>query len=158
MGIRFAGLIHDIGKIRVPAEILTHPSKLAEAEMTIIRTHPTIGYEILKNIEFPWPIAQAVLQHHERMDSSGYPLGLFKDDIILEARILGVADVVEAMASHRPYRPSLGIDKALEEIIHNRGKLYDTLAVESCVRLFKKKGFKFNEEDKTSSNYDSNLV
>ncbi len=147
MGIRFAGLIHDIGKIRVPAEILTHPNGLTEAEMTIIMTHPNIGYEILKDIEFPWPIAQTVLQHHERMNGSGYPQGLLKEDIIVEARILGVADVVEAMASHRPYRPSLGINKALEEIIHNSGKLYDTIAVESCVRLFKKKGFKFSEND-----------
>ncbi len=144
-GIRFAGIIHDIGKIRVPSEILTHPNGLTEAEMGIIRTHPLVGYEILKNIEFPWPIAQAVLQHHERINGSGYPSGLLNEDIIVEAKILAVADVVEAMASHRPYRPSLGIDQALDEIKTNRGKLYDPVAVDSCVKLFNKKGFKLEK-------------
>ncbi len=144
-GIRFAGLIHDIGKIRVPTEILTHPGVLTEAEIRIIRTHPSTGYEILKNVEFPWPIAPAILQHHERLDGSGYPSGLMKDDIIIEAKILAVADVVEAMASHRPYRPSLGLDRALEEIDSNSGILYEPLAVNSCINLFRKKGFTFDE-------------
>ncbi len=143
VGIRLAGLVHDIGKIRVPAEILTHPNGLTGAEMSIIRTHPTIGYEIVKNIAFPWPIAHAILQHHERLDGSGYPNGLHSKDIIMEAKILAVADVVEAMASHRPYRPSLGIHKALEEIKINRGILYDPDAVDCCVELFEKCGFIF---------------
>ena len=148
VGIRLAGLIHDVGKVRVPSEILTNPDGLTEAEMRIVRTHPMVGYEILKNIEFPWPIAQAVLQHHERLDGSGYPSGLSKEEIITEARILAVADVVEAMASHRPYRPSLGIDEALNELECNRGKLYDSAAVDSCVRLFKNKGFEFEDVKK----------
>lgn len=143
VGIRLAGLVHDIGKIRVPAEILTHPDGLTTAEMSIIRTHPTVGYEIVKNIAFPWPIADAILQHHERLDGSGYPAGLKEKDIILEAKILAVADVVEAMASHRPYRPSLGIEKALDEIKTNRGILYDAGAVDCCVELFEKSGFIF---------------
>jgi PAS domain S-box-containing protein/putative nucleotidyltransferase with HDIG domain len=144
-GIRFAGLIHDIGKIRIPTEILTHPGVLTEAENRIIRTHPSTGYEILKNIEFPWPIAPAILQHHERIDGSGYPSGLVNDDIIIEAKILAVADVVEAMASHRPYRPSLGLDRALDEIKSNIGTLYDPEAVNSCIKLFRKKRFIFDE-------------
>jgi PAS domain S-box-containing protein/putative nucleotidyltransferase with HDIG domain len=148
VGIRLAGLIHDVGKVRVPSEILTNPDGLTEAEMRIVRTHPMVGHEILKNIEFPWPIAQAVLQHHERLDGSGYPSGLSKEQIITEARILAVADVVEAMASHRPYRPSLGIDEALNEIECNRGRLYDSAAVDSCVRLFKNNGFKFEDVKK----------
>jgi PAS domain S-box-containing protein/putative nucleotidyltransferase with HDIG domain len=145
VGIRLAGLIHDVGKVRVPAEILTNPDGLTEAEMRIVRTHPMVGYEILKNIQFPWPIAQAVLQHHERLDGSGYPAGLSEQEIIIEARILAVADVVEAMASHRPYRASLGINEALSEIECNRGRLYDSAAVDSCVRLFKNKGFEFQD-------------
>ena len=148
VGIRLAGLIHDVGKVRVPSEILTNPDGLTEAEMRIVRTHPIVGYEILKNIQFPWPIAKAVLQHHERLDGSGYPSGLSKEEIITEARILAVADVVEAMASHRPYRPGLGIDEALNEIECNRGSLYDSAAVDSCVRLFKKKGFELQDVKK----------
>ena len=148
VGIRLAGLIHDVGKVRVPSEILTNPDGLTDAEMTIVRTHPMVGYEILKNIAFPWPIAQAVLQHHERLDGSGYPSGLSKEEIITEARILAVADVVEAMASHRPYRAGLGINKALDEIECNRGKLYDSAVVDSCVRLFKNKGFEFEDVKK----------
>lgn len=144
-GIRFAGLIHDIGKIRIPTEILTHPGILTEAEIRIIRTHPSTGYEILKNIEFPWPIAPAIFQHHERLDGSGYPSGLVNDEIIIEAKILAVADVVEAMASHRPYRPSLGLDRALEEIHSNSGTLYEPLAVNSCIKLFREKGFTFDK-------------
>ena len=143
-GIRMAGLIHDIGKISIPSEILTKPGKLNDLEYSLIKTHPQAGYNILKGIEFPWPVAQIVLQHHERMDGSGYPQGLCGKDILLEARILAVADVVEAMSSHRPYRPAYGIDKALEEISKNKGILYDPEVVNACLRLFNQKGFKFD--------------
>jgi len=142
-GIRMAGIIHDLGKISIPAEILSKPGRIGEYEFGIIKTHPKVGYEILKEIEFPWPVAQIVLQHHERMNGSGYPQGLFGDEILLEARILGVADVIEAMASHRPYRPALGINKALEEISQNKGILYDPQVVDACLKLFIKKGYKF---------------
>jgi PAS domain S-box-containing protein/putative nucleotidyltransferase with HDIG domain len=140
-GIRMAGDIHDIGKIYVPAEILSKPGKLTEIEFTIIKTHPQVGYDILKNVEFPWPIAQIVVQHHERLDGRGYPAGLRGDAILFEARILIVADVVEAMSSHRPYRPARGIDSALAEITLNKGVLYDTAVVEACLRVFKEKDF-----------------
>jgi putative nucleotidyltransferase with HDIG domain len=149
-GLRLTGLIHDIGKVRVPSEILTHPDGLSEAEFTIIKMHPILGYEILKTIEFPWPIAKAVYQHHERMDGSGYPSGLSGDDIILEARILAIADVVEAISSHRPYRPALGIDAALTEISEKRGKLYDAQVVDACLKLFRECEFKFNLDQKGS--------
>ena len=142
-GIRMAGGIHDIGKISVPAEILTKPGRLTENEFSLIKNHPEVGFDILKIIEFPWPIAKIVLQHHERMNGSGYPSGLSGEDILLEARILSVADVVEAMASHRPYRPALGIDRALEEISQNRGVLYDTEVVDACLKLFTEKRFQF---------------
>lgn len=141
-GLRMAGTIHDIGKIRIPAEILTYPDILSETEFKIIKLHPVVGYDILKTIDFPWPVAQIVQQHHERLNGSGYPFGLPGDDIIPEAKILAVADVVEAMASHRPYRPSLGINKALEEISRNRGVLYDADAVDACLTLFNDKAFK----------------
>jgi PAS domain S-box-containing protein/putative nucleotidyltransferase with HDIG domain len=140
-GIRMAGEIHDIGKIYVPAEILSKPGKLTDIEYTIIKTHPQVGFDILKNIEFPWPIAKIVFQHHERMDGTGYPSGLKGDEILLEARIIIVADVVEAMSSHRPYRPAHGTPKALEEIILNRGRFYDANVVDACLRLFNEKGF-----------------
>lgn len=140
-GIRMGGVIHDLGKISIPAEILSKPGSITEIEFNLIKTHPKVGYDILKAIEFPWPIAQMVLQHHERMDGSGYPSGLSGEEIILEARILGVADVVEAMASHRPYRPALGIDKALKEISKNKGLLYDSDVAEACLKLFKEKEF-----------------
>jgi len=140
-GIKFAAEIHDIGKIYVPAEILSKPTKLTNLEYTIIKTHPQAGYDILKNIEFPWPIAQIVLQHHERINGSGYPNALKNGEILLEAKILAVADVVEAMSSHRPYRPSFGLDKALEEIQLNRGRLYEPEVVDSCLKLFKEKRF-----------------
>jgi len=143
-GIRMAGLIHDIGKISIPFEILTKPGKLNDLECSLIKTHPQAGYNILKGIEFPWPVAQIVLQHHEMMDGSGYPQGLCGKDILLEAGILAVADVVEAMSSHRPYRPAYGIDKALEEISKNKGILYDPEVVNACLRLFNQKGFKFD--------------
>jgi len=142
-GIRMAGSIHDIGKIGVPAEILNKPVRLAHMEFELIKTHPAIGYNILKEIQFPWPVAKIVLQHHERIDGSGYPHGLSGDAILLEARILAVADVVEALASHRPYRPALGINKALEEIREKRGTLYDQEVVDACLKLFTEKGFKF---------------
>ena len=141
-GIKMAGDIHDLGKLSVPAEILSKPTKLTDPEFNLIKTHPQVGYDILKDIEFPWPIAQIVYQHHERMDGSGYPQGLVGKEILLEARIMAVADVVEAMASHRPYRPALGIGKALEEIKLNKGVLYDPEVVDACLKLSKKKGFK----------------
>ncbi len=141
--IHIAGLIHDIGKMYVPADILNKPSRLTELEFAMIKTHSQVGYDILKDIQFPWPIAQIVLQHHERMDGSGYPAGLSGKDIMLEARILAVADVVEAMASHRPYRPAVGLGNALEEISQKAGALYDADVVDACIRLFYDKGFKF---------------
>ena len=145
-GIRIASLIHDIGKIGLPTEILSKPIKLTDIEFiefSLIKEHPQIGYNILKSIDFSYPVAQIVLQHHERLNGSGYPNHLKGDEIILEARIIGVADVVVAMSSHRPYRPALGIDKALEEISKNKGTLYDPKAVEACLKLFKEKEFKF---------------
>ena len=146
-GIRMAGLIHDIGKIKVPAEILSKTGQLTKYEYDMIKTHPQVGHNILKQIEFPWPVAKIVLQHHERMDGTGYPSGLSGKRISMEARILAVADVVEAMASHRPYRPALGIDKALDEIIQNKGVLYDSDVADVCVALFKEKNFKFRLKD-----------
>jgi putative nucleotidyltransferase with HDIG domain len=142
-GLYIAGIIHDIGKINVPTEILSKPGRLSEIEFSLIKTHPQVGSDILKEMELPEEVSLIVLQHHERMDGSGYPSGLSGKDIILEARILAVADVVEAMASHRPYRPALGLDKALEEITKNKGKLYDPEVVDVCLKLFKEKRFKF---------------
>ena len=142
-GVRIASLVHDIGKISIPAEILNKPTKLSKIEYSLIKDHPQIGYDILKSIDFPWPIAQIVLQHHERLNGSGYPQGLKGEDILLEARIMGIADVIEAMDSHRPYRPALGIDAALEKITPNKGILYDPKVVDACLKLFKKKEFKF---------------
>lgn len=142
-GIHAAGLMHDIGKISIPAEILTKPAKLTDLEFGLIKTHPQVAYDILKGIEFPWPVADIVLQHHEWLDGSGYPNGLKGDEIMLEARILTVADVVEAMSSHRPYRPARGLDKALEEIKENAGKLYDPKIVDACLKLFANGIFKF---------------
>jgi putative nucleotidyltransferase with HDIG domain len=140
-GISVAGNLHDIGKINVPSEILNKPGKLSDIEFALIKTHPQAGYEIVKDIEFPWPVGEVILQHHERMNGSGYPRGLAGEDILMEARIMGVADVVEAMASHRPYRPALGIDKALGEIAQNRTILYDPYASDTCLKLFREKGF-----------------
>jgi PAS domain S-box-containing protein len=145
-GLRLAGLIHDVGKIRIPAEILTNPDGLSNAEFEIVKTHPLMGYEILKTLDLPWPIAQIVKQHHERLDGSGYPDGLTGDDILLEAKILAVADVVEAIASHRPYRPAYGVEKALGEIDTNRGGFYDPMVVDSCLKVFSEKGFVFSVE------------
>ena len=140
-GIRMAGSIHDIGKLSVPAEILSKPTKLSEIEFSLIKEHARRGFEMLKNVESPWPLAEIVYQHHERMDGSGYPRNLKGDAILIEARILAVADVVEAMASHRTYRPGLGIDAALNEIEKNSGLFYDKAVVDACLKLFREKGF-----------------
>jgi PAS domain S-box-containing protein len=142
-GIRIASLIHDIGKIALPAEILSKPTKLTDIEFSLIKGHSQIGYDILKSIDFSYPIAQIVLQHHERLNGSGYPNNLKGNEIIMEAKIIGVADVVEAMSSHRPYRPALGMDKALNEISQNRDILYDLKVVDVCIKFFKEKDFKF---------------
>ena len=138
-GIRIAGLLHDVGKLAVPAEILTKPGKLNVSEFSIIKSHSQVSYNILELIEFPWPVKEAILQHHERLDGSGYPDGLSGDDIIIGARILGVADVVEAISSHRPYRPALGLEYAMREIIKQRGILYDPRVVDACLKLFEEK-------------------
>jgi len=140
-GIRMAGVVHDLGKIAVPAGILNKPGRLTENEFGIIQTHPQVAYDILKTIEFPWPVAQIVHEHHERIDGSGYPAGLKGDEIMLEARILAVADVIEAMSSHRPYRPAHSIDEALGEIRQNRGMRYDPEVVDACLSLFSDEGF-----------------
>jgi putative nucleotidyltransferase with HDIG domain len=135
--LRMAAMIHDIGKISVPAEILCKPTRLSKAEFDIIKEHPLTGYNILKGIDFPYPLAKIIYQHHERMDGSGYPQGLSGDEILMEAKILAVADVVEAMASHRPYRSALGLDVALDEIIKNKGQIFDPEVVETCCELFR---------------------
>lgn len=140
-GLYLASTVHDIGKIRIPAEILSKPGKLTEAEFSLIKQHSEAGYEILKAIDFPWPIATAVLQHHERMDGSGYPNGLRNGEALLEARILAVADVVEAMVSHRPYRAGLGVDAALEEITRHRSVRYDSDVVDACLKLFREQRY-----------------
>jgi PAS domain S-box-containing protein/putative nucleotidyltransferase with HDIG domain len=142
-GLRMAGVIHDIGKISIPAEILSKPTRLTEIEFQLIKTHSQSGYDILKEIEFPWPIARIVLEHHERTDGSGYPNGLTGENLLMESKILAIADVVEAIASHRPYRAGLGMDAALDEITKNRAILYDAAAVEACLKLFKEKGYRF---------------
>jgi putative nucleotidyltransferase with HDIG domain len=136
-GLRLAGYVHDIGKISIPAEILSKPSALTPMEFELIKGHSQSGYDVLRGVDFPWPVAQIILQHHERLDGSGYPRQLRDDEIILEARIMAVADVVEAMSSHRPYRPGLGVDAALEEISKNSGKYYDATVVDACLRLYR---------------------
>lgn len=140
-GLRVAGYLHDVGKIAIPAEILSKPGPLSRAEFDLVKSHAQSGYDILKCVEFPWPVAQVALQHHERLDGTGYPNGLRGDTILLEARILAVADAVEAMASHRPYRPALGIDQALAEIEQGRGKVYDPAVADACLTLFRQKGY-----------------
>jgi HD-GYP domain-containing protein (c-di-GMP phosphodiesterase class II) len=140
-GIYTAGIIHDIGKIGIPSDILSKPGKLSEIEFSLIKAHSQIGYDVLKNIDFPYPVARWILQHHERLNGSGYPAGLGKDEISLEAKILAVADVVDAMASHRPYRVALGVEAALDEITQQKDMLYYGAAVDACVRLFKEKGY-----------------
>ncbi len=143
-GIAIAGHIHDIGKIAIPAEILARPGQLADLEMDLVKTHCQVGHDIVAGIDFSWPIATMVLQHHERIDGSGYPAGLRRDEILLGSRIIAVADVVDAMASHRPYRPAHGIDSALEEVANGSGRLYDPTVVEVCVKLFRDEGFEFD--------------
>ncbi len=140
IAVRLAGIIHDIGKVRVPAEILTNPRRLTESEFNIIKTHPKAGFDIVRNIELPWPISRIIREHHERNDGSRYPAALHKEEIALESRILAVADVVEAMASHRPYRPALGLEQALSEITSKRD-VYDPLVVEACLSLFREKQY-----------------
>ena len=142
-GIRMAASIHDMGKISIPAEILSMPRKLSKLEFDLVKTHSQAGHDIIKDIDFPWPIANIILQHHERINGSGYPHGLRGDNILLEARILAVADVVETMASYRPYRPALGLDTALEEITRNKNILYDGEVVEACLKIFREKKYEF---------------
>ncbi|MCG2750321.1 MAG: PAS domain S-box protein [Desulfobacteraceae bacterium] len=142
--VRMAGSVHDLGKISVPAEILSKPTKLSDIEFKLLKVHPQTSYEILKDIDFPWPIAKIALQHHERMDGSGYPAGLKGDEILIESQILMVADVVEAIASNRPYRPALGIEIALKEISQQRGKLYNPVVADACLKLFNERGFSFD--------------
>ncbi len=139
--VRMAAIIHDLGKVAVPSEILTKPSRLTRLEFDIMKMHPQVGFDILSKLEFPWPVSEVALQHHERLDGSGYPNGIRGEEIRLEARVIAVADVVEAMASHRPYRPSLGIKRALEEIHQQKGMQYDPDVVEACVRLAGREGF-----------------
>ncbi len=143
-GLRLGATIHDIGKIYVPAEILSRPGALTESEFKIIKTHPAVGYDIVKDVEFPWPVAEMILQHHERLDGSGYPAGLKGDEIIPEARILSVADVVEAIVSHRPYRPALGVEAGLSEILKHRGTLFEPDVVDACVRVVREHNFSFD--------------
>ncbi len=140
--IRIAAQLHDIGKMSVPSEILTKPGRLSHLEMEMVKTHSQNAHDILENIEFPYPIEQIILQHHERIDGSGYPKGLKGDAIVLEARIIGVADVIEAISSHRPYRPALGIEAAMEEITTHRGTLYDEKVVDACIEIYKEEGFR----------------
>jgi PAS domain S-box-containing protein/putative nucleotidyltransferase with HDIG domain len=140
-GVRLAGTIHDIGKIQIPYEILTKPTSLSKIESVMIKMHPQVGYDILKEIEFPSPVAQIILQHHEKIDGSGYPAGLSGDEILIEARIIAVADIIEAMSSHRPYRPALGIDAALNEAIKFKGIFYEPEVVDACLKLFREKKY-----------------
>jgi len=142
--IRMASAIHDIGKLSVPAELLSKPTKLTELEFRLIKCHSQIGYEILKDIEFPWPIARIVLEHHERTDGSGYPNGLTGEGLLIESRILAVADVVEAIASHRPYRPARGIEASLDEISKKRDMLYDPEVTDACLRLFRENNYELS--------------
>ncbi len=141
-GLKIGGIIHDIGKIRIPSEILLNPKPLGKVEMDMIKSHPRLGCDILEGIEFPWPVSQIVFQHHERMNGSGYPQGLSGGHILLEARIIAVADVMQAMASERPYRPGLGLEEAKKEILKNRGVLYEPKAVDACLKLLNE-GFLF---------------
>ncbi len=145
-GIRIAALVHDIGKIYVPTEILIKPGELSQTEFDLIKIHPQAGYDILKSIDFPWPIAKAILQHHEKIDGTGYPNRLKGNKIILEAKIICVADVIETMASFRPYRPARGLKQAIREITENRGNFYDPAVVDACLKLHKEKMFQFLEK------------
>ncbi len=142
-GIKIASLVHDIGKVNLPTEIISKPGKLIEVEFNLIKNYPKVGYDILKKVDFPWSIAEIVLQHQEKIDGSGYPRGLKGDEICIEAKILGVANVVEAMSSYKSYRPALNIDEALAEIAENKNILFDPEVVDTCIKLFKEKDFKF---------------
>lgn len=157
-GIRIAGIVHDLGKISVPSEILSKPGNISQIEYSLINTHPQKGYEILSSINFPWPIAQIVLQHHERLNGSGYPAGLKGDEILIEAQVLMVADVVEAMSSHRPYRPARGNRIALEEITKNKGILFNKKAVDACLKLFLNDGFQFDHTFNMDKFEESEIV
>ena len=150
-GIRLAAAIHDLGKIQVPVEILSKPGKLSDIEFMLIKTHAQAGYDILKHVDYPWPIATMIWQHHERLDGLGYPQGLKGEEIMLESRILAVADVIEAMASHRPYRPALGIEAALAEIERARGSSFDSTVVDACLKLFREGRFTFSEQEACSA-------
>ena len=140
-GLRVAGYLHDIGKIRIPSEILSKPGKLSPAEFQLVQGHAQASHDVLMDVEFPWPVAEVALQHHERMDGSGYPQGLKGEAILLEARIMAVADVIEAMSSHRPYRAGLGIETALAEIERGRGTAYDPVVVDACMTLLRERNF-----------------
>jgi len=142
-GVKIASLVYDVGKVNLPAEIVSKPSKLVEVEFNLVKNHPRIGYEILKKVNFPWPIAEIVFQHQEKIDGSGYPRGLKGTEILIEAKILGVANVVEAMSSYKSYRPALSIDESLMEISKYKNILFDPEVVDACLKLFKEKGFKF---------------
>ncbi len=142
-GIRMAGVVHDLGKLIIPSEILIKPDPLSEVEKDLIRTHPKVGFHMLKEVEFPWPVADIVLQHHERINGAGYPSGLTGESISIEARILGVADVVEAITSQRAYRPSRDMDYALQELSRNSGILYDPRVVDTCLMCISTRGYKF---------------
>ena len=142
-GTRVASLVHDIGKVNLPTEIISKPKKLVEVEFNLVKNYPRVGYDILKKVDFPWPIAEIVLQHQEKIDGSGYPRGLKGDEICIEAKILGVANVVEAMSSYKSYRPALSIDEALAEILENKNILFDPEVVDTCIKLIKENGFKF---------------
>jgi putative nucleotidyltransferase with HDIG domain len=140
-GLRVAGHLHDIGKISIPSEILSKPGRLSATQLKLIQEHAQSGYDVLHRVEFPWPVAQIARQHHERMDGSGYPQGLRGEAILFEARIMAVADVLEAMSSHRPYRAGLGLDKALQEIERGSGTAYDAVAADACLKLFRDKNY-----------------
>jgi len=145
MTVEMSGLMHDLGKLAIPQAILSKPHKLSELEFGLIKTHSRVGYDLLKNISFPWPIAEIVLQHHEKLDGSGYPEGITGEEMLYEAKILCVADVVEAMSSHRPYRPALGVDTALEEISDKKGQLFDSRIVDACIRVFEKRNYSIED-------------
>jgi len=142
-GVRFASLVHDVGKVNLPTEIVSKLNKLSEVEFNFIKNHPKISYDILKKVDFPWPIAEIVFQHQEKIDGSGYPRGLKGAEILIEAKILGVANVVEAMSSSRSYRPAISIEESLAEISKNKNILFDPEVVDVCLKLFREKGFKF---------------
>jgi putative nucleotidyltransferase with HDIG domain len=142
-GIRLAGLVHDVGKIRIPVEILRKPGHLNDDELTMVKDHPKVGYEILKDVDFPWPIADMVHQHHERLDGSGYPEGIEEEEMLTGSKILAVAEIIATMLMHHTYQPSLDENAALSDLIRGRGSLYDAQVVDACVVLFKEKKFKF---------------